>query len=135
MRNLLRDLRSTWQALIHPQPWPEPDEDEVSRAARLSVDSRREAPRRLCGRLSVRHAGGGVTSDDQVLGLVADGKDPAAGEPDLKQWLGHREGCSSQWSRWCDCNPTNTVDLDEIVCERHGRHPCWSCMKQQEVLR
>jgi hypothetical protein len=26
-------------------------------------------------------------------------------------WLGHWDGCSAQWSTWCDCDPNNPVDL------------------------
>jgi hypothetical protein len=29
----------------------------------------------------------------------------------MTEWLGHWDGCSSQWSTWCDCDPNNPVDL------------------------
>lgn len=56
-----------------------------------------------------------TNEQDMGLGLapVADGKDPASGEPDPEAWLGHRDLCSIQWSPICDCDPNNPIDLGE----------------------
>lgn len=28
-------------------------------------------------------------------------------------WLGHWDGCSIQWSEYCDCDPQNPINLSD----------------------
>lgn len=33
----------------------------------------------------------------------------------MTEWLGHENGCCSQWSEYCDCiDPNNPIDLTQL---------------------